>query len=425
MTTAAKLARSTFRALRVRNYRLFFAGQIVSVSGTWMQSVAQAWLVLRLTGSGAALGLIIALQTLPILIGGAYGGVIADRVDKRRMLYATQAAAAALALTLGLLTLTGLVQLWMVGGLALGLGLVNMVDIPTRQSFVQEMVGREDLTNAISLNSVIMNGARIVGPALAGVLIATVGIAVCFLVNAASYLAVLAGLWAMRGPELNRVTPGHRSPGQLLEGLRYVWRRPELRTPLLMMAVVGCFAFEFTVSLPLLARFTFHTGAQGFGAMSSVFGVGAVGGGLLTAALGRPTGRRLVLAGLAFGALILLTAMAPTFPLTLALLAATGATGMAFAALANSTIQLSADPGMRGRVMALYAVAFMGSTPIGGPIVGWVGQSISPRAALGLGGVATILAALAAYRSLAGARPQAVSPETHRLPQAGAQAGAV
>ncbi|HEV3231722.1 MAG TPA: MFS transporter [Candidatus Dormibacteraeota bacterium] len=425
MTTAAKLARSTFRALRVRNYRLFFAGQIVSVSGTWMQSVAQAWLVLRLTGSGAALGLIIALQTLPILIGGAYGGVIADRVDKRRMLYATQAAAAALALTLGLLTLTGLVQLWLVGGLALGLGLVNMVDIPTRQSFVQEMVGREDLTNAISLNSVIMNGARIVGPALAGVLIATVGIAVCFLVNAASYLAVLAGLWAMRGPELNRVTPGHRSPGQLLEGLRYVWRRPELRTPLLMMAVVGCFAFEFTVSLPLLARFTFHTGAQGFGAMSSVFGVGAVGGGLLTAALGRPTGRRLVLAGLAFGALILLTAMAPTFPLTLALLAATGATGMAFAALANSTIQLSADPGMRGRVMALYAVAFMGSTPIGGPIVGWVGQSISPRAALGLGGVATILAALAAYRSLAGARPQAVSPETHRLPQAGAQAGAV
>jgi MFS family permease len=425
VTTAAKLARSTFRALRVRNYRLFFAGQIVSVSGTWMQSVAQAWLVLRLTGSGAALGLIIALQTLPILIGGAYGGVIADRVDKRRMLYATQAAAAALALTLGLLTLTGLVQLWLVGGLALGLGLVNMVDIPTRQSFVQEMVGREDLTNAISLNSVIMNGARIVGPALAGVLIATVGIAVCFLVNAASYLAVLAGLWAMRGPELNRVTPGHRSPGQLLEGLRYVWRRPELRTPLLMMAVVGCFAFEFTVSLPLLARFTFHTGAQGFGAMSSVFGVGAVGGGLLTAALGRPTGRRLVLAGLAFGALILLTAMAPTFPLTLALLAATGATGMAFAALANSTIQLSADPGMRGRVMALYAVAFMGSTPIGGPIVGWVGQSISPRAALGLGGVATILAALAAYRSLAGARPQAVSPETHRLPQAGAQAGAV
>jgi predicted MFS family arabinose efflux permease len=391
---------ATFQALESRSYRLYFSGQIVSVSGTWMQSVAQAWLVLKLSRSGAALGGVVALQTLPMLVGGAYGGVLADRLDRRRVLIATQAAAAALALVLGLLTLSGLVQVWMVAVLAVGLGLVNMVDIPTRQSFVHEMVGQERIANAVSLNSVVMNSARIVGPALAGLLIAGVGIAACFLVNAASYIAVIAGLWAMRPAELHRGPRAARSPGQLMEGLRYAWRTTHLRTPLLLMAVIGCLAFEFTVTLPLLARFTFDVGAQGLGAMSSVLGVGAVAGGLYIAGSGRPTGTRLALAGMGFGAAELVAAAAPSFPFLLGALALVGFASFSFAAIANSSLQLGSAPEMRGRVMALYAVAFIGSTPIGGPLVGWVGQVAGARAALALGGAAALVGAAAAWRSL-------------------------
>jgi MFS family permease len=402
----------TFRALEVRNYRRFFAGQLISVSGTWMQSVGQAWLVLRLTNSGAALGLVLALQTLPVLVGGAWGGVLADRFDKRRLLVATQAAAAAVAVTLGALTISGAVRLWMVGALALVFGAVNMIDIPTRQAFVQEMVGRDHLVNAISLNSVVMNGARVVGPALAALLIASAGIGPCFLVNAVSYLAVIAALVSIRGGELQRVPAPARSRGQLKDGLRYVWATPGLRLPLLTMAVVGTFAYEFQVTLPLLARFTFHAGASGYGVMCSSMGAGAVVGGLVTAALARPSGRRLATATALFGVLILAAAMAPTLWAMFLLIALTGAASIYFAAMANTTIQLAAAPEMRGRVMSLYSIAFMGSTPIGGPIVGWIGEVFDPRAALALGGVACLVVAILAWRSLSKLRPAtaALSP---------------
>jgi len=397
-------ATRTFRALHNRNYRFFFFGQVVSVSGTWMQSVGQAWLVLKLTNSGTALGLVLALQTLPLLLGGAWGGVLADRFDKRRVLVITQSAAATVALTLGLLTVTGVVQLWMVCVLAVAFGAVNMIDLPTRQAFIHEMVGRENLVNAVSLNAVIMNGARVVGPALAAVVIATAGIGPCFLLNAASYLAVIAGLLAIRKHELHRVAQTQRAPGQLIGGLRYVWATPTLRVPLLTMAVVGTFAYEFQVSLPLIARFTFNAGASGYGALSSFMGAGAVLGGLVTAALARPTSRRLAIATATFGFLILAAAAAPTLPIMLGLIAATGAASIFFGAMANTSIQLAAEPRMRGRVMALYTVAFMGSTAVGGPIVGLIGQVVSPRAALATGGLACLLTAILAWRSLSGMR---------------------
>ena len=397
--------RAAFLALDVRNYRLFFFGQVVSISGTWMQSVAQAWLVLQLTHSGGALGLVVALQTLPLLVGGAWGGVLADRLDKRRTLLATQSAAALLALALGLLTLTGAVTLWMVAGLAFGLGLVNAIDIPTRQAFVLEMVGRERLTNAVSLNGVVMNGGRIVGPALAGVLISTVGIAPCFLINSASYLAVLAGLAMIRSSDLHRGQPLARARGQLVAGLRYAWRTPSVRTPLIVMAVVGTFAYEFQVSLPLLAQYTFHTGAAGYGAMSAFMAAGAVLAGLVVAARARPTGRRLGVAAVAFGAFILVAALAPTLYAELMVLLAVGGASVYFAALANTSVQLAAAPEMRGRVMALYAVAFMGSTPVGGPIVGLVGEHFGARTALALGGLATVTVAVLAWRSLSRITP--------------------
>ncbi|MGB2938937.1 MAG: MFS transporter [Candidatus Dormiibacterota bacterium] len=412
MTRARLAAGQTFRALTARNYRLFFFGQIVSVSGTWMQIVAQAWLVLKLSNSGAALGLVIAAQTLPVLIGGAWGGVIADRVDRRRLLVLTQSVAAVLALTLGVLTLTGTVQLWMVVLLAAGLGCVNMVDIPTRQAFVMEMVDQEHLTNAISLNSVVMNAGRVVGPAIAGLLIVTVGIGFAFLANALSYAAVIVGLLAIRGADLHRTPRSPRTPGQLMEGLRYVWGNPELRTPLLMMALVGTFAYEFTVSLPLLARYTFDVGAGGLGLMNSVMAGGAVVGGLVTAARARPSAKRLAIAALLFGGSLVLAAAAPNFAIVLVLMAGAGAASIFFAAMANTSIQLAASAEMRGRVMALYAIAFMGSTPIGGPIVGLVGQAVDPRAALALGGLATIVAGLFGWYTLA----RAASPAAPRSP---------
>ena len=345
MSRARAAALETFKALHNRSYRLFFLGQIVSVSGTWMQSVAQAWLVLKITNSGTSLGLVVAAQTVPVLVAGPWGGLVADRFDKRLTLLSTQASAAVLALVLGLLTLFGVVQLWMIALLALGLGAVNAVDIPTRQAFVMEMVGADDLTNAVSLNSVIMNGARVVGPSIAGVLILLIGIAPCFLVNAASYVAVIVGLALIRPTDLRRDVPAARQPGQLLQGLRYVWRTPVLRTPLLMMALIGTFAYEFQVTLPLLARFTFHSGSEVYGLMGSFMGAGAVVGGLWAAGQGRPTGRRLGIASVAFGALILLCAAMPDLAFEFAALAIMGAASIVFAATASSPHRLRCEDG--------------------------------------------------------------------------------
>jgi len=400
MTAVAAAARRIFSSLRVPNYRLYFAGQAISLSGTWMQSVAQVWLVLDLTGSGTAIGLVLALQFLPILLLGPLGGVVADRIDKRRLLIGTQVAAALLATSLGLLVLFELVRLWMVYALACGLGFVNLVDNPTRQAFVGEMVGPDDLTNAVSLNSVLVNLARVAGPAGAGALIITVGVAPCFLINAASYLAAIAALSFMRTGQLRRTPPQPRRRGQLGAGFRYVRRTPALLIPLLMMAVVGTLAYEFQVSLPLLARFTFGGDAGTYGAMTALMGGGAVVGGLLTAAAGRRAPTALASMALLFGAVQATAALAPTRGLALAAMVPLGASSIAFLALGNATLQLASAPEMRGRVMALWAVAFLGSTPVGGPLIGWIGGQ-DPRWGLGVGGVATLLCGLLAFRPLA------------------------
>jgi len=383
-----------FAALAVPNFRLYLAGQAVSLTGTWMQVVAQAWLVLQLTGSGALLGLVAAAQFLPVLVLGAYGGLIADRAGKRRLLLGTQSALGLLALVLGLLTVTHVVRLWMVFILAVALGIVNSVDQPARQTFVPEMVGRDQVQNAVSLNSVLTNAARAVGPAVAGALIATVGVGVCFLANAASFAAVLAALARIRATELHPVPPAGREPGQLRQGLRYVRSTPGLLAPLLMMALVGTLAYEFQVVLPLLAMATFHGGAGTYGFFTAAMGIGAVAGGLVVAGLARTGLLPFTLAAAGFGVAILAAALVASLPGELAALVVVGFFSTAFMATGNTTLQLTADPQFRGRVMALWSVTFTGSTPVGGPLIGVVADDLGPRYGLGLGAVACVAAAL-------------------------------
>lgn len=400
MTRLERATRDTFKSLRSRNYRLYFLGQVVSVSGTWMQGVAQAWLVLQLTGSGAILGLTTGLQFLPMLVAGPWAGVLADRVDKRRLLVATQATAGSLALLLGVLTATGVIQLWMVMVLAFAFGCVVAIDNPARQSFVLEMTGPEDLPNAVTLNSVVINGARAVGPAIGGLLIATVGIAACFLLNGVSYLAVIAALLAMRPAELHLAKRAVRGPKQLREGLAYVWRTPELRIPLLVMGAVGTLTYNFHVTLPLLAKFTFGGGPLAYGILSGLMGVGAVAGGLASARRSNASVDSLLRSAVFFGTAMLLTAAAPTLALAAASLLLVGAASIRFIATANAALQLGAAPHMRGRVMALWGVAFLGTTPVGGPLVGWIGQVFGARVAIVVGATAAIAAAAAARRWL-------------------------
>jgi MFS family permease len=385
---------ATFAALAIPNYRRYFRGQAVSLTGTWMQMTAQAWLVLTLTHSATKLGLVVALQTLPVLLLGPYGGVVADRVDKRRLMVALQSAMGVQALVLGVLTVTGAVRLWQIGALAVLLGLNNAFENPARQSFMLELVGERDLRNAVSLNSVLVNVARTVGPAVAGVLIATVGEGLCFLLNAASFVAVVASLMRLDRSALRPSPPAIRAPGQLREGLRYIARTPDLAVPLAMMALVGCLAYEFQVSLPVMARQGLHVGATGYGFMTAAMGIGAVAGGLLVAARGRTGLHTLVLSAAAFAVVLTLAALAPTIGVELVALALTGWASISFMSTGNSTLQLTAEPMMRGRVMSLWFVAFQGSTPIGGPIVGLVMAQAGPRAGLGLGAVACLLAAL-------------------------------
>ncbi len=383
----------TFAALRTPNYRRYFTGQAISMVGTWMQSVGQSWLVLELTHSGTALGLVAAAQFLPVLLLAPYGGLLADRADKRHLLMGTQTVLGLLALTLGLLVVTGAVQLWMVVALAVLFGLVNAVDNPARQSFALEMVGRDRLRNAISLNSVLVNVARALGPAVAGVLIATVGTGLCFLVNAASFAAVLLALARMDPAALRPSPPAAREPGQVREGLRYVARTPELLVPLVMLALIGTLAYEFSVVLPLLARTTFGGGPATYGILVSAMGAGAIVGGLAAAARSGSGLRSMSTTALGFGGAILAAALAPSLPLEVVAMALVGAASVTFLATGNTTLQLASDPRYRGRVMALWAMAFLGSTPLGGPIVGTVGQYLSPRAALALGAVACLTAA--------------------------------
>lgn len=388
MTSVRDTFGNTFRSLKIRNYRLFYVGQFVSLSGTWMQLVAQSWLVLKLTGSGTAVGGVMAAQFLPMLLAGPFGGVVADRVDKRRALIALQAMAGALAALLGLLAATGLARVWVVYLLALLFGCVSAVEVPTRQSFILEMVGMDRVTNAVSLNSVLMNATRVTGPAVAGALIAFVGIPFCFYVNAVSFLAAIAGLYMMRVDDLVENEPVEREKGQLREGFRYVWQTPVLRTTLVMMAVLGTMVYNFQTLLPLFAHFTFNGDAALFALFMSVMGAGAVVGGLVAANRKTPQMRAVVLAAFALGVFVLATAFAPGVTSASVLLFFVGVASTSFVAVGNATLQVNSDPSMRGRVMALFAVAFLGSTPIGGPLVGFVSQHLGPRVGLGMGAIA-------------------------------------
>jgi MFS family permease len=405
VTRLIGIGHTTFKSLEIPNYRRYISGQAISLSGTWMQMAAQAWLVLTLTHSATTLGLIVALQTVPILLLGPYGGVIADRVDKRRTMIFLQAMMGLQALVLGILTITGSVRMWEIGALAVLLGLNNAFENPARQSFMLEMVGQEHLRNAVSLNSVLVNVARTIGPAIAGLLIASVGEGVCFLANAASFVAVIASLLTLDLTALRPSPPSGRGPGQLREGLRYVRSNRELAIPLLMMALVGTLAYEFQVTLPVMARQGLHVGAAGYGFMTAAMGAGAVVGGLLVATVGRTGLRPLVLAAGAFGTVIALAALAPTLPFELAALALVGWASISFMATGNSTLQLAAAPSMRGRVMSLWFVAFQGTTPIGGPLIGVVMAQAGARAGLGVGAITCLLVALLGLLALRGVAP--------------------
>jgi len=387
-------------SLRQRNYRLFFFGQLVSIAGTWMQTVAQSFVVLDLTHSGTQLGLTTAARFLPMFVFGPLGGVFADRMDRRRVLYVTQALSGLLAGVFAVTVGTHSIRLWIVYLLALALGFVNVFDNPARQSFISEMVSTGDLPNAVTLNSVAANMARVFGAALGGVIAAAIGLALCFTFNALSFGAVLVSLAAMRSSELFPAERVSRQKKQVRQGLRYVRNTPELLIPLLMIAVVGTLAWEFQVSLPLMASEVFHGGAGSYGVMASVMGGGAVVGGLISAARARPRARALCLAAIGWGIAILAAAAAPSFALELAALVFVGYGSITFNSLAKTTLQLAAKPEMRGRVMALWALAWMGSTPIGGPIVGWTGQAIGARWALVIGGVATLACGVLALPAL-------------------------
>ncbi len=387
------VSRTTFAALEVPNYRLYIKGQAVSLTGTWMQMAAQSWLVLKLTDSATMLGLIVALQTLPVLILGPYGGVIADRVNKRKAMIALQSMMAVQALALGLLTITHSVQVWEIGVLAFILGLNNAFENPARQSFMMELVGPEHLRNAVSLNSTMVNVARVVGPAIGGLMIAAVGTGWCFMINSVSFIFVINSLMRMDTTALRPVAPVERAKGQLREGLRYVRHEPRLLLPLVMAAIIGCLAYEFQVTIPYMASHGLHVGSTGYGFMTAAMGVGAVGGGLALAARGQIGSASLIASAFAYGVFMTAAALAPSLPLALVALVFVGAAGVAFMSQSNATLQMRAAPEMRGRVMALWFVSFQGSTPIGGPIVGAVMGAYGARAGLGIGAIACFVVA--------------------------------
>ncbi|UJA21561.1 MFS transporter [Thermoleophilia bacterium SCSIO 60948] len=411
---SAALARSV-SSLRIPNYRRYFAGQVVSLSGNWMQIVAETWLILTLTGSGVAVGIVSGLQFLPMLLFGAWGGSIADRFDKRKLLLVTQALLAIPALLMWGATAGGVITPAMVYGLVLLRGFVTAIDNPTRQSFVIEMVGHGQLVNAVSLNSVIVHSARIVGPALAGGLIATVGVEPCFLVNASSFAVMIWALATMNRSELLSERTRGKRRGGVREALRYVASTPALAIPLGMMALVGTLGFNFPTLVPLLARFSFGGDATTYTLLFASLAAGSVVGALATGARGRTSSGLLVASAAAFGVFALLAAAAPTIALEALALAPMGAASVTFAAGVNSTLQLDADPAMRGRVMALYSVVFIGSTPIGGPITGLLAETLGPRSGLVMTAAAAFVAAIVARWAFRRAREAAASrPEAGR-----------
>ncbi|MEV6158734.1 MFS transporter [Nonomuraea sp. NPDC052129] len=382
-----------FRSLKVRNYRMFAAGGAVSNVGGWLQRTAQDWLVLDLThGSAAALGTATALQFLPMLLFGLFGGVLADRYPKRPILIVAQSLMAVLALVIGVLTMTGSAQVWHVYVMAFTLGVISCVEVPTRQAFVVEMVGRRDLSNAIALNSSIFNLARVVGPAIAGVLIFLFGgTGPLFLINAVTFAGVISSLIFMRKSELNLSVPVPRAKGQLREGLSYVLHREELLMPVLLIGFVSMFSQSFSMSIALMAREVFKAGASSFGLASSMFAVGALGGALLAARRARPSRRMLIAGAIGFGLFQIATGLAPVYPVYLLLLIPTGIALITINTAANASVQLATAPDMRGRVMGIYMLVFTGGAPVGAPLVGWLSELGGPRTGVMLSGLLVLV----------------------------------
>ncbi len=386
--------RRTFGSLDSRNYRLYFAGDLISHIGSWMQTMAEAWLVATLTHSGIAVGATFAFRFLPVLLFGLWGGTVADRYDRRKVLLVTQSLAAALAVALWLIVLTGVVQVWMVFGLAIALGFVTVVDEPARQAFVEEMVGPAYVPNAVALTSAVGNSARITGPAAAGLLIATVGTSWVFFVNAVSFFAVVGALYAMRPADLHRVHRHSERP-RVREGLAYAWSITEIRTTIVLVGVVGTLVYNFPTFLTLLARDTFHGGAGLAGMLMAILGVGTVIGALTAAARARPTAQTVIGAATALGITLVLAAAVPARLETEMALLPVGALAVFFGSTANAHMQIWSEPRLRGRVMAIYTLLTLGTTVVGGPLVGWICQHWSPRTGLAFAGAATATAAIA------------------------------
>ena len=388
--------RKTFRSLRSYNYRVWVAGALVSNIGTWMQRTAQDWLVLtELTDKNAtAVGIVMSLQFGPSLLLLPLTGYVADRYDRRKVLLATQTAQGLLALGLGLMTLTGLVQLWHVYLFALLLGCVTAFDAPARQTFVSELVGEKDLTNAVALNSTSFNAARMVGPAVAGVLIASAGTGGVCVINALSYLGVLLSLAMLRVADLHRRGKAPRAEGGLLAGLRYVWSRPDLKAVLFMLFLLGTFGLNFPIFISTMAVGPFQAGADHYGGLTSAMAVGSVAGALFTASRAQPHIARLVNASLVFGIGCALAAIMPSYGLFGLVLVFIGISAQTFTTSINTVVQLSTEPAMRGRVMAILLAILMGATPLGAPLVGWVADTFGPRWALGVGAASGFASAI-------------------------------
>ena len=393
-----ELIRRTFRSLRVRNFRIFFIGQFVSSVGLWMQQVAELWLVADLTSSATAVGLITVAHFGPVLLFGLWGGVVADRLDKRRLLLVTQALLATIAAGLAIVSATGGVTVGILYGFAAATGLVQAVDNPARRAFIREMVDRANVSNAVSLVSMVFTSSRIVGPAITGVLLVATGPTIVFAVNALSYGGVLTALLLMRVRELHTFPPVPRAPGQLLEGLRYSWANTGVRLPLVMMVWIGTLAFNFTVLLVLFAEQTFDAGPGGYGTLLSLSAIGSLSGALVAAARHRITRRFLVNATMGFGVMTVIASTAPTLITMALLLIPVGVFGVAFLSGSQGAMQEAAGPHMQGRVMALFAVVFLGGTPIGGMFAGLVSEVWGPRVAFAIGGVVSLATGFWAWR---------------------------
>jgi len=383
-----------FSSLRIRNFRLYMAGLTVSVAGNWMQNVAVGWLVLQLTGSGTVLGAVTAARYAPLLLLGAWGGLVADRHDKRLLLRLAAIIQLVVAAVLGVLTMTHVIDVWSLTALILVAGVVDVVDTPSRQAFMNNIVGRDRIGNAIALNSVLVNGARVIGPGIAGFVISTVGVGPCFLLNAASFGATWLGLQLMRRDELIPTAVEVAAKRQIRAGLRYVLSTPDLRTPLLLVAVAGAFAWEFPVSIPLFTSDTFHGGASEFGWALSAISAGSIAGGLLAARRRTVSQRSVAASALLWGIAILGASFAPSLAVAYGLLAVVGSGAVTFNAMSKTFLQITSRDQMRGRVMALWSIGWQGTTVLGAPVVGVLGQTLGGRYGLAFGGICCIAVAV-------------------------------